>query len=555
MIKCKKIFLIMAVLSAAVFCWAETEELEEISLPDVSTVISGGAPKVGRSAISDFSDVLPEAADEKVENVLPKLPESSEAGSLNSDSVLSVIPEKTIYVEGLAGGGYPGLITGNFKIYRQTGSSPFKVEFGHDSANGYARNSLTSGYSDRDTYIAAEKLFKLKKMKLALDGKYESVDNGLQNQYEHISNVTQEFLGGKIDWELDIPNGFGLFVGADANWYKRYGTVTNSKSAPVDIPDYGENVSLFDFSPELKFTWGSHGFYSGLSAAYGMEADLRDSFEGTTCVNRGQFGVVAGWKNDVVHVYGSGAAVVGNNIGDNDVVVPFTLGIDFGFNSSISSRKILMNLKGGIDSYHPMVRVLEKQYKFAAMPGLAEETSDWFGNVGLSLPIKDRFTLNFDGEFRKTAYDNKKVSPDYETSETLDNLFGQYNYIAEENTQFNTDVSFAARAGIADFSAGWKCYWIDVPAAEDRSLLNVAVSLQDKSSRFGFDGSVAMAVDSGVDHTPVVDLSAFCRLTPAVRLAVSTNDVVKLILGEERDYAGEYICRSGTASVVVKFFF
>ena len=31
-------------------------DAEEISLPDVSTVISGGAPKVGKSAVPDYSD-------------------------------------------------------------------------------------------------------------------------------------------------------------------------------------------------------------------------------------------------------------------------------------------------------------------------------------------------------------------------------------------------------------------------------------------------------------------------------------------------------------------
>lgn len=555
MIKCKKIFLLLSVFFAAEFMWSQSEEVEEISLPDVSTVIQGGAIKVGKSAVSDFSDVLPPENEETSGELLPKLPEASEAGSLNSDSLLTVSPEKSIYVEGLAGGGYPGFITGNFKIYRQTGSSPFKVEFGHESSNGYAGNTLTSGYSDRDTFISAEKVFKLKKMNLSLEGKYESLDNGLQDKYEYISNVTKEILGGNVIWNLDIPNGFGLEVKGDVNWYKRYATVTNSKVSPVEIQDYAENVSVFDFSPELSFSWGAHGFYSKLSAMYSSEADLKNSFEGSASVNRGQLGVFAGWKNDVVHVFASGSAVVGDHIGDNDVIVPFNAGIDFGFNSSISSRKILMNIEGGIDSYHPLVRELEKQYWFTAVPCLCEETSDWFGNVGLNLPIKDRFTLNFDCEFRKTVYGNELITPDYETYSNLESLYGQYIYMVQDNVQFNTDVSFAIRAGCADFSCGWKCFWIDVPACEDASVINFAVSLQNRTSRFGFEAASALAVNSEADHTPVVDFSAFCRLTSAVRLAVSANDVVKLILQEERDYAGEYISRSGTASVLVKFFF
>ena len=174
----------------------ETEDLEEISLPDVSTVISGGAPKVGKSAVSDFSDVLP-SADSSIEDFIPRLPETSDSGALNSDSVLKSSPEKSIYVEGLAGGGFPGLIAGNFKIYRETGLSPFLVEFGHESANGYAGRNLTSAYSDRNTFISADKIFKAGNLKIELNGHFESADNGLQNKSENISNIFR-FLYYKI---------------------------------------------------------------------------------------------------------------------------------------------------------------------------------------------------------------------------------------------------------------------------------------------------------------------------------------------------------------------
>ena len=111
------------------------------------------------------------------------------------------------------------------------------------------------------------------------------------------------------------------------------------------------------------------------------------------------------------------------------------------------------------------------------------------------------------------------------------------------------------RYKIAYFNFGWKNHWKDVPAAESGNSVSLGVSVQDEKAKFGFDGSMEFALASGDDHTPQVDLSVFWRLTNAVRLAVSTNDVVKLISGTERDYAGQYIQRSGTASVLVKFFF
>ena len=61
MIKMKNKLLAFAFAVACVPLMAQqnSEEIEEISLPDVSTVISGGAPKVGKSAVPDYSQVLP----------------------------------------------------------------------------------------------------------------------------------------------------------------------------------------------------------------------------------------------------------------------------------------------------------------------------------------------------------------------------------------------------------------------------------------------------------------------------------------------------------------
>ena len=86
--------------------------------------------------------------------------------------------------------------------------------------------------------------------------------------------------------------------------------------------------------------------------------------------------------------------------------------------------------------------------------------------------------------------------------------------------------------------------------------MSANISFQDEKARFGIDGRIGMSLDSDYDSTPEIDFEAFFRLTTAVRLAVSADDVVKLITTNERDFAGtEYISRSGTASVLVKFFF
>lgn len=530
-----------------------SQETEEISLPDVSTVISGGAPKVGKSAISDFSDVLP-SADSGTEDFIPRLPETSETGTLSSDAVLKAFPEKSIYVEGLAGGGFPGFIAGNFKIYRETGMNPFLVEFGHESANGYSGRNLTSAYSDRNTFISADKVFKTEKLKVDINARFEAADNGLQNKFENISNVTKENLGAGFGLERRFPHGMELGFSALGDWYKRYSTITGTLAD--NIEDYAKNVGLLYLDPELYFLWHGKGFLLKTTAAYGLEYDAKNSFEGSQASSRGDFAFDFGWKNEVVNVFSSVGVIVGNHIGDNSVVVPFEAGVDFGFPSGISSRKIKIGVKGGLDSFRSKISDSEKKYLFAAAQVLSEETSDWFGEAQMILPIKDRFTLVAWSEFRKSALGNGVFMPDYKTKKELKELFGQYVFVQDELTQFNTDFDFSVRLGKVNLSAGWKSYWADVPSAQSNHFVSTNISFQDDKARFGFDGKFGMSLDSEYDNVPEIDLEAFFRLTPAVRLAVSADDVVKLITNGERKYAGsEYISRSGTASVLVKFFF
>lgn len=525
-----------------------TEVIEEISLPDVSTVISGGAPKVGKSAVPDYSVVLPELAKDMDDEIIPQLPDSiqSDAESTKADAIGGKTVSKNVYVEGLAGGGYPGFYTGNFSVYRQSGNNPFKITFGHESANGYATNAVTDGYFEKNTDIGAEKTFTVKNHKIVVGVNYESNDNGLQNQAEGISDLSQEELALYTNYNWKIPHGMNLMFGFDGNWYKRYETVTGS----VSTVSWAKDVMLLDVSPVLKFDFNYKGFGTGLSAEYSLQSDLRKDLETSDSVNRGQFMYNIGWGNETVHLYGNVGIVVGNYIGQNPVQVPFNAGIDLAFKTDISARKISVSLKGGMDSCETKISELERKYLFTAFNVLPGETSDWFGKLDFTLPIKDVFTLDLNGEFKTTAFGNGTYVPMYDSTLTC----GVYSYEKTETTQVNTNVDFSARIGIANVSANWQAHWADVPSLCAPHTVGLKASLQDKLARWGGDLGFAMGI-GGSDYVPEIDLSFFYRLTPSVRLAISADDVVKLVSGTQRVYAGNYISRSGSATVLVKFFF
>lgn len=526
----------------------KSEVIEEISLPDVSTVISGGAPKVGKSAVPDYSDVLPSSAKEMDDEIVPRLPDSinSDAESTKADSIGKKSASKDVYVEGLAGGGYPGFYTGKFSVYRQSGNNPFKITFGHESSNGYATHPLTDGYFERNTDIGAEKTFTVKSHKVVLGVNYDSEDNGLQGKVSNISDVSQETLGlyARYDWK--IPHGMKLSLGADGDWYKRYQTVTGDVSTAL----WAKDVWLLDINPYLSFDFGYKGFNTGVTADYSLQSDLKSVLGTTGAINRGQFMYNVGWQNETVHVYGEVGVVVGNNIGYNPVTVPFNAGVDMSFNNGISARKITVGLKGGMDSYEPKISTVEKEYLYTAFSELPGETSDWFGKIDFALPIKDIFTLDINGEFKTTAFDNGTYIPVY--SGTV--IDGVYSYDRTNSTQLNTNIDFSARIGIANISATWKAHWMDVPVLDAPQTVGLKASLQDKMAKWGGELGFEMGL-GGDDYVPQVDVSFFYRLTPAVRLAVSLDDTVKLFTGTERTYAGSYISRSGSATILVKFFF
>src|SRR5574344_484594 len=162
-----------------------------ISLPEVTTVISGDTPKAGTDALPDFSDVVP---DTSVSPVLPVLPDVSSA----ADAPVT-IPAQTAdtdqsqrtYAEGLIGGGYPGFFTGLFSLYRSTGPDPFRLTFSHAGTDGYARHSYSEGYFDTATAVGGEKTVTLKSLALKFGGSYDSSGDGLQNQEPDIYEVTR----------------------------------------------------------------------------------------------------------------------------------------------------------------------------------------------------------------------------------------------------------------------------------------------------------------------------------------------------------------------------
>ena len=529
------------------------ENLDEISLPEVSTVVSGGVPKVGKSAVPDFTQILPSDAEGRADSIVPQFPKLSvsEKDSTDVDAVKNAVETKDVYVEGLAGGGFPGFYIGDFSIYRQSGMNPFKISFSHKSSNGFAGNSLTDGFFQKNTEIGAQKTFSDKTKKLDLSANYSSFNDGLQSNVSSISDVSKEELDVKVAYSHDFKNNLYLIADFGGDWYNRFACIVDKNENQIE--PFEKYISVLHFSPKVDFYWANQNLKLGLSAAGGFQVDANDSVGGEKAASRGSASLDFLWTYNFLKLNANLGVVFGNQIGYMPVIVPFSLGMNLSFPTSLSSRKVYLELLGGCRSEESLVSTLEKKYRFSVFSELPAETSDWFASVSFMLPIKDIFTLNFNSDFLKTAFGNGNWIPNYNDESTL--RFGQYVCKNEETAQFNTKLDFSAKFKIANISASWKSFWIDVPACEVKNSIVASINVQSESARWGANGSFAMALASGEDFTPDIELSAFVRLSSAVRLAVSATDIVKLLSGKERVYAGKYIEQSGSVCVFAKFFF
>lgn len=535
----KKRYIIVVFLIISSVSYGFTQNIE---LPDLTTVITNESVKAGVDALPDFNDVM--IISEKSGTLVPVLPDVDSPVDSDVNAMSSAENEKTIFAEGLIGGGYPSLFTGNFSVFRLSETSPFKISFSHDSAVGYGNHSLGDGYNDRTTSLMVERAFEKNNFNIQLDGEYQALANGLQGHAAGLTGLNQDIYsaGGKIKW--NASNIFSMGLKTNIDFYNRYADIASG--------DFNSS-SVMGFNPELFALWNINNFEIGLSAQYNLETDFAEQISEETG-HRGQFELSLQWNNELLKAYGNVAAVIGNNLNDNKVVVPFTLGIDSAFPVYFSNRRFGITAEGGLDSHQNRIVDLEKKYKFSGLTEMPSETSDWFGKLNFSVPLKESFTGNAAFEYRHTAFNNGTWSPLYNSTDTASIVNGIYKYSASNMQQFISDFSITYHYGIFSITGGWHSNWLDVPVVTPVHQLTLDLNFQSEDSKWGADlnGFWDLDTDSTI---PVINLEGFARLTSSVRAVVSVNDAIKLFMAEERVYAGNYISRSGTVTALLKFFF
>ena len=532
-------------------------EGEEIELPDVTTVISGGALTAGKDSVPDYKKILPDKNTLTVE--LPQMQAVENEKIPESENLFAKEGEKDVYAEGKIGGGFPFSFTGDFSIFRATGNSPFELSFNHESYENFAGEKAADGYFLRQTGIALEQKHFTEKAGYDFSLWYKNEDRGLQSLSKSFTDYLNNDAGAKLSADWDLNKGWYIRAKANASIYNRYGI--QFENGVECSNSWEESAEVFALSPEITFGWKKRGFDLSFASEYKTQLNLKDTdtlekapeASSAEAVHRGRFGLNFAWANDFVSVHAEAAAVIGNSTGKQNVIVPFCGGVSLLVPNSISSRKIIISAEGGLDSKLEYAGNLEKLNPFAVLYCLPSEQTDWYGSALVSLPVKERFTLNLAGEYRKTAFENGVWQADYSSSPLAS---GFYCIAQTERTDFNTDLNFAFDFDFVKFNGGWKAYWLDTPSFAEKQSFNFGVNFEGKDSKWNAGAALTEFLGDDADKVPVINADISVKCGKSIRLALETTDVIKLVTAKTRQFVrSQYKQNCGHVTAAVKFQF
>ena len=533
--------LVLVAFTASGFAQNASEE-SQIELPDLTTVVSGSDQQEDYAPAPDFDDVLEPQYNSG--ELVPVLPSASADGEADIVNATNDAMQKDIYAEGVIGGGYPAAFTGTFEVSRLYGADPFKISFAHNSAAGFAGHHLADGYKNHSTLIGVEKDFIRSNISWGFAGHYEDLSDGLQSKTESVAANNQDAVGLSANFLWTLPKDFQISFEAGSDFYYRFADITKSSVEGFNVPKWIMNTSRITADPQLKISWLHEGFEISLDALYNMEAWGKVS-------NRGQFDFEFAWHNEKIKLFTNAGVVVGNYIGNNTVIPPFTLGLETKLPVYFSDRELNISLKGGLDSERKTTAQLERTYKFSGLQELTSETSDWFAEATLLVPLKTSFTGTVSAGFYRTAFGNGVWTPDYSDPSSL--VSGIYTYSQKARDELSTDFAFTWKYKLFAATAKYHANWLMIPVLENKHTISVNFALQSQKGTWGASLYTGYILDSS--DKPVINLEGYVQASSAVRICLSVNDMLKLLGAEERPYAGQYAANSGNASLLVKFLF
>lgn len=545
---------------------------DDVSLPDLTTVIGGEDWQVAEGALPDYSLILPEQPPEPEQEPLhiagtaplPELPPSL----VELASGASSRKQRKVFVEGFVEPAWPLSLDAEFSVYTARPES-FFLDFGYRVVGGYGLEQAEDGFFHNRSFLQVGKTFSPGPAVLEVMGSYRSMDNGLQGQSLLFDDINRRGAGAQVQLVFPLGHGFSLDGGIPVDWYNRYAGFSSTVGRTELNGDIA--TSLFGMKPWLAMSWSSgdpsappkdHQLSARLLVDWNYWASLDPEVK--EAQSRGGFALSGSWLwNSCLEVFGSVGLVylpAGSGVDATKLLVPFTLG------SRWDARRVRLAVEGGLDSRHRDFYRLEEREPYvnftpSQLIGNGEE-SDWFFEARSTVSLLQdeqgekaffqELALHLGAEYRRSAFGNNVLTGNYGGG--IDGWTGLFPSEIRARTSFATEMAVTLVASNFSFRTGWQAQWLYRPGYVPPQSLFLSCGYTSPSHPWGAELTAAFGF-RGADSVPVVGAMAFYRPAENLHLAVNLRDMIKLFTGSQRVFVEPYMKESGAVSVSLQFNF
>lgn len=544
MIPCKfmnKTVVIAFISAIVLLCSSISLYGENASVPDIETRIRNSGNEVPSSALPVFR--LPPPVELPAEE-LPSVPvaesEDENTSVAVSEPVSEQKPEKPAATgHASVGSGYPATLAGEFAVFQPEGRAPgFSAEFGYSSSDGYGGKDLGRGFFDRSVGLSL-KAFR----ETGPKNWYAAISigdraNGLQENHPAYFSIGHRLAGFNAGADLFSlgENGPLFSVYLDSQVF----TASAERGATDPLPGTGiEDYRGYYLSPgaRLSFTPGLFRVYVDATYALDTVADLDDTHALKASLSAYRtFGALE---------LGAGAAF--HTDSEQDFVVPFFGRIDWNPEEGLFRT---VSLSGGIQSGRHTVFELAREDPFVRLDGMPVYSADWFGSFNAEIQPLTDIRIGSGLEFRKTAGDRG-----YPVLTDALGTDGRVLWTVVDRESLIVSAFIAYTGQMYSIKTGYRGELLDELWASYLHEIDVTLSVYDPAPRqFWAAGASAIIMpDSG--ELPRVGLSGQLHPLPRLTIALTFDDILTSLFGENRMINSEYRERGGSVLLSGRFDF
>ena len=433
-------------------------DLISIQLPDMTTSIEGDSILLEEDAIPDFTVLLPNS-----DSILPVLADGGITANEFIPGMISLTPvekEKTVFIEGVIGAGFPGSFEGVFSIY-SNGENPFELDFAHETVSKYNFNEQTGNFNSTYTNINGTKELNISDtLSLNIGADYTSSIFGLQSQSPLFYNIFAQQASGNFGVNWQFANSWKLLGDISGQYLTQYVGFNGNL-----VTDQTTSQQEFVVSPKIGVELTLDNFSLGTMLTYDIGMNQ----------NRLDFGVIAEYNFTPMF---KAAAEVGIVVlpSSPKFIVPFTIGIQ-----GDSSLPVGFAVEGGLRSTPADLAFLQNEYPYMFSGSYFAEETEWFAEGKVNLPFTNGLSIFAGANYANTAFNGGRLLPSKEPNE----FTGLYEPTITSVSIFDTELSASWNFGMFGIGAGWTARWFDNLYGNPKQELQLSLAALPQSVVWG----------------------------------------------------------------------